>query len=302
MQAHCVPFMNKNTVSSLLRTVAITLSVAASLIIPAAARSGASPARAASTVDACSWDRPGHDPFMGNVVAAVDRYQDITPDVRERLKARMVKRDYDDVVSIRRDTITGRSKARYGSAIHDMHFGNAKLCHAVTRAAWSAQMQERGLVYCESGQCILVPTVCRNVSRIARAEVAPAHAEGDVPDLETPPVAVLDLLPPAVPLDLGAPVLPLGASPGLDSPLAGYFPGGGGGGAGGAAFASFAGGSGGLSGFTPLAAGPGRDDVSTPGSSTPPSTPISAVPESKTWALMAAGLAALAAARRRRPR
>ena len=294
--------MNKNTVSSLLRAVAVALCVAASFTLPAAARSGgAAPSHAGATVDACSWDRPGHDPFMGDVVAAVDRYEDIAPQVRERLKARMVRRDYDDVVSIRRDTITGRSKARYGSTIHDMHFGNAKLCHSVTRAAWSAQMQERGLVYCESGQCILVPTVCRNVSRIARAEVSPAHAEGDVPEIETPPVAALDLLPPAVALDLGgAPVLTAGAGPGADSPLGGYFPGGGGSGSAGA-FASFAGGgSGGRSGFTPLAAGQGRDDVSAPESSAPQSTPITPVPEPETWALMAAGLAALAARRRRR--
>ena len=44
-------------------------------------------------------------------------------------------------------------------------------------------MQERGLVYCDSGNCILVPTVCRNVSRITRAEVSPEHAEApEAPD------------------------------------------------------------------------------------------------------------------------
>jgi hypothetical protein len=38
----------------------------------------------------------------------------------------------------------------------------------VTRARWTDRMHERGLVYCEQGHCILVPTVCRNVSRIDR--------------------------------------------------------------------------------------------------------------------------------------
>jgi len=44
-------------------------------------------------------------------------------------------------------------------------------------------MQERGLVYCDSGQCILVPTVCRNVSRITRAGVSPDHAEAPAPGI-----------------------------------------------------------------------------------------------------------------------
>ncbi|MEO5844144.1 MAG: MHFG family PEP-CTERM protein [Caldimonas sp.] len=296
--------MDKTPVSSL-RALAVALTVAASCAGPAAARSGAArsaaaPVPAASTVDACAWDRPGNDPFMGDVVAAVDRYHDIAVDVRTRLKARMVMRDYDDVVSIRRDSITGRARVRYGTAIHDMHFGNAKLCRSVSRAAWSAQMQERGLVYCESDQCILVPTVCRNVSRIARAGVAPAHAEGDVPDLEPPPVAALDLLPAPVPFDVSPPALSLDASSGVETPPAGYSPGVGFAGAGAGGSGSFAAGSAGASGLATIAAASGHGDGLAPGSSALLNTTISPVPEPGTWALMAAGLAGLADARRRR--
>ncbi|MDP9043398.1 MAG: MHFG family PEP-CTERM protein, partial [Pseudomonadota bacterium] len=140
----------------------------------AAAANGATTADAmpATVVVAnCSWDHPGVDPFMGELVAAVDRYRDIPADVRARLKARMERRDYDDLVSIRRDSIEGRGGYDYGKTITDMHFGTRQLCHSVTRTSWTPQMQERGLVYCESGQCILVPTVCRNVSRITRSGV-----------------------------------------------------------------------------------------------------------------------------------
>ena len=44
---------------------------------------------------ACSWDRPGVNPFVGDVVAAVDRYRDIPADVRATLKARIAQRQFD---------------------------------------------------------------------------------------------------------------------------------------------------------------------------------------------------------------
>ncbi len=46
-------------------------------------------AASTATLPQCSWDRPGVNPFMGDVVAAVDRYQDIPAPVRAKLKARM---------------------------------------------------------------------------------------------------------------------------------------------------------------------------------------------------------------------
>ncbi|MDQ2765226.1 MAG: MHFG family PEP-CTERM protein, partial [Pseudomonadota bacterium] len=192
----------------LLRLLLVALSIAALLPASAAAGINATHPPASPTLDTCSWDRPGRAPFMGDVVAAVDRYQDIPVDVRERLKSRMARHAYDDVVSIRRDSITGRAKPRYGSTIRDMHFGSDKLCHSVSRTAWSKDTQERGLVYCDSGQCILVPTVCRNVSRIARAEVAHEHAEGDEAEPAALSIALANLNAP-IPLEtLAAPLLP----------------------------------------------------------------------------------------------
>lgn len=126
------------------------------------------PAKTGKVLAECSWDRPGHDKYSGDVPTAIDRYPDIPADVRARLRQRMLARDYDDMVSIRRDSIAG--KRDYGSEIRDMHFGAGNVCRTVTRAGWSAQMHERGMVYCDSGHCILVPTVCRNVSRIVRRD------------------------------------------------------------------------------------------------------------------------------------
>lgn len=137
---------------------------------------------------------------MGDVVAAVDRYQDMPAPLRERLKQRMRERRYDEIVSIRRDSVSGR--AAYDSEITDMHFGSGSVCKTVSRSQWAPQAEERGLVYCEEQQCILVPTVCRNVSRIKRrpAAVAPARvaeAAASTRELEADPQAELEMDPPS---------------------------------------------------------------------------------------------------------
>ena len=134
--------------------------------LPPVAHGAATRAPRNDTIAQCSWDRPGRNAFTGDVVGAIDRYSDIPTPVRVRLKERMQAREYDDMVDIRRDSVKG--KFEYASAIRDMHFGSDRVCRQVTRTKWTAKTHERGLVYCEGEHCILVPTVCRNVSRIDR--------------------------------------------------------------------------------------------------------------------------------------
>ena len=133
---------------------------------------------APATLPICSWDRPGHNPFMGSVVAAVDHYADIPAPVRERLKARMTRHQYDEIASIRRDRIEGRG--RY-TDLRQMHFGQGQVCIEVTRDKWSDGAEERGLVYCEDDHCLIVPTVCRNLSRVTRLPVPPARNNSPAP-------------------------------------------------------------------------------------------------------------------------
>ncbi|MGK5063437.1 MHFG family PEP-CTERM protein [Janthinobacterium sp. LB3P112] len=262
----------------------------------------------ANVLENCSWNRPGVDPFMGDVVAAVDRYPDIAPQVREELKTRMRARQYDEIVVISRDAIRG--KGNYNARISDMHFGPGRVCRNVTRAGWSEQMQERGLVYCVQGQCILVPTICRNVSRITQAPASAPPAAGAAPGGAAPVAAA-----PAAPEAAGVPLIDNpdalrggsftgGAMPpevasipflpfdyvrtaGGSAPPAGMGGGGGGGGGG-------------------LPPDQGSSIIVPPTVILPtlPPTDISilpAVPEPQTWAMLMAGLAlvAFAALRRR---
>lgn len=285
---------------SLLRHAAFALG-----LVAATGALAAAPPRT-QTVKDCSWDQPGHNPFTGDVVAAVDRYQDIPADVRARLKARMEQRQYDEIVSIRRDSIEGRGV--YDPVISQMHFGADQVCRNVTRSKWTPQMQERGLVYCDSGQCLLVPTVCRNVSRITRrAEPAAGGVAGGSAAPEQQAQGPLLFEPPA-------------AGPAPEDGTAGPLGAGGGGGAGNPAGSSLPDGSPSVPlsvtppgtfaqsssppGNTPLGGPPPLFNPPSFLSPSPPlpGVPIPAVPEPQTWAMMGLGLSLLGSVSVRRRR
>lgn len=284
----------------LLAFVACAAALSAATAAPAAVVPPGSTARAPrmDTVARCSWDRPGHNPFVGEVVPAIDRYLDIPTPVRMRLKQRMAARRYDELVEIRRDAIRGRHD--YRPEIRDMHFGVDRVCREVTRSAWTDTMRERGLVYCDSGHCILVPTVCRNVSRIERlgpAQVAAEPAEapaavssqglaGDPPVEGAPTFAdgVVAALDP--PVESGDPWMPDEAIDVLsppESPDPGAAPWG--------------------PATPPIFGGPGFGGSSGGGGNGGVLPPVSPVPEPATWANLLAGLVlwgALGARRQRR--
>ena len=275
--------------------LAVSVALLSSMQVLAASGKPATGQKNMAPLPACSWDQPGHNPFMGDVVAAVDRYPDIPVEVRARLKQRMAQRDYDDIVSIRRDSLAGTRS--YNPAIRDMHFGVDRVCTQVSRQKWTAERQERGLVYCEGSHCILVPTVCRNVSRITRLEplaVMGANPLGDELLFDAPGAGEIIGAEPGAPgpHTFAAQSLPANSSdPGVvvpetelgdpDNvprpvpPLGGGYPG--------------------NLGSLGIPGGPGS-----PGT---PGTPVAPIPEPGTWALMLLGLAACSArAARRRSR
>jgi hypothetical protein len=271
-------------------------SVALGLVLHGAAFAGstitADAAPGATTLENCSWNHPGVNPFMGDVVAAVDRYRDIPEDVRTRLKARMAKREYDDLVSIRREGIEGQHGYQYDGRIREMHFGAHELCHSVTRASWSAAMQERGLVYCDSGQCILVPTVCRNVSRITRAATGSERAN-----------ALPAAVPPHAIAEGDASPLAMDDSSSFESPLPWYGPTGAGVSAVGGASVGYASGGIPYGGASILASGSGPTQwpsSAPPGSNDGDTPPVVPVPEPQTWALLLLGIVCIGWARRGR--
>ena len=247
----------------------------------------------------CSWDHPGSNPFMGSVVDAVDRYTDIPADVRSRLKQKMAKRDYDDIASIGRDSINGKDV--YDPDIRDMHFGTNRVCTTVSRSGWAKDREERGLVYCDGNECIIVPTVCRNVSRVTRhgggTPIANSgvFAPGGLPpgdELAFDPPGAGPIDAPADPLALG---IPLGG--GIPSPsigtLASALPWL-------AAPGFLGGGSGGSGPVFPANPGSGSTGAAPPSSTGGISVVTPPVPEPATWLLSILGLFAVAVVTRSR--
>lgn len=116
---------------------------------------------------ACSWERPGVRRYTGDLVSSVDHYTDIPAATRAKLKQRLANpAAYDDHVLITRDAIEGSGP--YDAEIKGMHFGDNQVCGSVTRQSWAATDTQRGLVYCEDGHCLLVPSVCGNLALVAR--------------------------------------------------------------------------------------------------------------------------------------
>ncbi len=270
------------------------------------------------TASTCSWDYPGANTYMGMVAPSIERYTDIPPSVRDKLRRRLDKQKYDDLVVISRTGIMGRHM--YEPVLANMQFGSRLVCNQTTRTRWKDDHIERGLVYCEGSTCILVPTTGRNISRVKRkpqmVATAPASAY-ERPAQEPQEPDLLDNLPP---------------------PAAGPAGGGGGGGGGGGfaspitpsfaqvatptfspvpALSSYSG-----SGTSTFSTGSGAGDGtgtggstggggggvidnggggSTNGGSTGGSTgPTTPVPEPQTYVLMLLGLAVVGSAAKRR--
>lgn len=153
---------------------------------------------------ACDWSHPGADPLTAAPAAMVAHYTDIPGPARAALARRIERHLYSEVVPITRGRIGG---GRYGE-LRDMHYGKGRLCAGpVDRSAWAPTHVERGLVYCEAGHCLIVPTVCRNVSRVTKAnlpvvadsspiDMSPGAGVPSVKDsLTVPGPVVLDDLP-----------------------------------------------------------------------------------------------------------
>src|ERR1700712_3740993 len=113
----------------------------------------------------CSWAHPGANPYRGDPTHVLADFQ-MSAATRAKLRALMRAHQVTDVAQIPRDDSVGD----HGYAdLREMHSGRGQVCHGnVDRSAWSATRKERGLVYCADDMCVIVPTICNNVSLVTR--------------------------------------------------------------------------------------------------------------------------------------
>lgn len=157
----------------------------------------------------CSWAHPGANPYRGDPVAALADF-DVPEATRARLRELMRAHRTTDVATITRDDIVG-SAGGY-TDLREMHSGHGQVCHGnVDRSAWSAKRRERALVYCAGDACVIVPTICGNVSLVSRKPdreavlddspidiepaAGPTPAPQDTPSSGSPNDAPLDFFP-----------------------------------------------------------------------------------------------------------
>jgi hypothetical protein len=252
----------------------------------------------ATAAPGCSWAHPGANPYRGDPVSALGDFA-MPEDTRRQLRVLMASHRYTDVVTITRDDITG---AQAYTDLREMHSGHGQTCHgSVVRSAWDADRKERGLVYCVGDTCVIVPTICNNVSLVSRKPdeatlspvlpVAEGPLEFEPPAAGPPKSAVVAPAPGALAAPADFDMLPGGG-------FAGGFPGSGGGDeiGGGPCCAEGVG-----VGVGVGVGGGGGGGPGLPGGPTLPTAPLSPVPEGPTWALLLAGLALVVQALRRRP-
>lgn len=244
----------------------------------------------------CSWAHPGANPYRGDPVHVLADF-DLPDATRATLREMMQAHRTTDVVTITRDDIVGHDGAGYAD-LREMHSGRGQVCHGnVDRSAWSAKRRERGLVYCAGDACVIVPTICNNVSLATRKPDHEAALDDTPIDIE--PAAGPAPAPPDAPA-------PAAGTPPSEGPLD-FFPtpGDGGGlptappaeGGGGGGGSSVGGNPGGGLPTAPIGGGnpPCCDTgpIGPVGPGIPPATPPPAVPEAPAALLLLAGLALL---------
>ncbi len=259
---------------------------------------------AVTAASTCSWAHPGANPYRGDPVSALSDFS-MPEETRRQLRVLMTAHRYTDVATITRDAIVGQ---QHYEGLREMHSGHGQTCHgAVDRSAWSDQLQERGLVYCVGDTCVIVPTICNNVSLASRKPDEHTQAAEDEEPIDISPAAGP---PPTVASpsagtdsDMSTPDL-FPIPPSEDGSVADFTSGGssaGVGGDAGCAAGCYIGNGGGNAGAegggSPIATGPPGAPISPTGPvDVPPSgslPPISAVPEPPSSLLMFIGMISL---------
>lgn len=114
----------------------------------------------------CDLDSTSLPAYTGDVAESVSRFADIPHEAKLRLRERIEKHRFDEVVEIRRDAIDGASS--YAPELTGLQYDKTH-CSTVSRKTWSLDTKEVALSYCEGERCVLVTVNGRHMLRADRA-------------------------------------------------------------------------------------------------------------------------------------
>jgi hypothetical protein len=140
--------------------------VLASLVLAAAASAHPAPTAPASAAAAlCAPARPTQLKSDLAPVTGLDRYTDLSPEVRMALSERIARLRVDDVVTLGSSGVVGQY--RYDGEIrHALTQG--QLCDRLDLSAWKSDIRVRALVYCEGDACVAVTVDSHVMARLTR--------------------------------------------------------------------------------------------------------------------------------------
>ncbi|WP_431101112.1 S8 family serine peptidase [Roseateles noduli] len=169
----------------------IVMPMLASFVLAAAAASTAMP----SSAPPCAPARPGLLRDDASAASGLDRYTDLSPDVRRQLAQRIADLRVDDLVMLGRAGVSGQY--RYDDEIRHALIGG-QLCDRLDLSAWKASDEASALVFCEGDHCVAMTVDGRMLARLTRrkpdafdalAQALRVRPGGPQSALEMPPPA-----------------------------------------------------------------------------------------------------------------
>lgn len=140
--------------------------VLASLVLAVAASAHPAPTAPAMAAAAlCAPARPTQLQSDLAPVTGLDRYTDLSPQVRTALSERIARLRVDDVVTLGSAGVVGQY--RYDGEIRHALTGG-QLCDRLDLSAWKPDIRVRALVYCEGDACVAVTVDSHVMARLTR--------------------------------------------------------------------------------------------------------------------------------------
>ena len=113
----------------------------------------------------CNPDLGQLPAFDGSVAEAALRFGDLPAEAKQRLRERMSKFRFDELVEISRDGIEGQHS--YRPELGGLQYGK-QYCETLSRSDWRRDAKVTALSYCEGTQCLLVTVEGHHVLRAER--------------------------------------------------------------------------------------------------------------------------------------